>query len=107
VTITEGCLKAEVASYLSTAPVIGVAGTHSIRGLASRLKTNFPRLHRIFVAYDRDMYEKPQVLGALYKLVAQLQACGFRVRVRTWPGLEKGYDDYLLAQLGGGRTQAA
>lgn len=107
VTITEGALKAEVASYLSAAPVIGVAGTHSIRGLASRLKSSFPKLRRISVAYDRDMYEKPQVLSALYKLVAQLQACGFRVRVRTWPGPEKGYDDYLLAQLGSGRGQAA
>ncbi|MBV8857218.1 MAG: DUF3854 domain-containing protein [Acidobacteria bacterium] len=106
-TITEGALKAEVASYLSDAPVIGVAGTHSIRGLAPRLKTNFPKLRHVFVAYDRDMYEKPQVLGALYKLVAQFQACGFRVRVRTWPGPEKGYDDYLLAHLGGGRTQVA
>jgi hypothetical protein len=107
VTITEGALKAEVASYLSAAPVIGVAGTHSIRGLASRLKTSFPKLRRLFVAYDRDLYEKPQVLGALFKLVAQLQASGFRVRVRTWPGPEKGYDDYLLAQSNGGRTQAA
>lgn len=107
VTITEGALKADVASYLSAAPVIGVAGTHSIRGLAPRLKSSFPKLRRIFVAYDHDMYEKPQVLGALFKLVAQFQACGFRVRVRTWPGPEKGYDDYLLAQSNGGRTQAA
>lgn len=107
VTITEGALKAEVASYLSAAPVIGVAGTHSIRSLASNLKTNFPKLRRISVAYDRDMYEKPQVLGALYKLITQLQTSGFRVRVRTWPGPEKGYDDYLLAQLGNGKTQAA
>lgn len=106
-TITEGALKAEVASFLSAAPVIGVAGTHSIRGLAPRLKASFPKLRRIFVAYDRDMYEKPQVLGALFNLVAQLQACGFRVRVRTWPGTEKGYDNYLLTQLDGGRTQAA
>jgi hypothetical protein len=107
VTITEGALKAEVASYLSAAPVIGVAGTHSIRGLASRLKASFPKLRRIFVAYDRDMYEKPQVLGALFKLVGQLQDYGFRVRVRTWPGPEKGCDDYLLTQSRGGRTQAA
>ena len=83
------------------------SGQPSIRGLALRLKASFPKLRRIFVAYDRDLYEKPQVLAALYKLVAQLQACGFRVRVRTWPGPEKGYDDYLLAQSNGGRTQAA
>lgn len=98
-TITEGSLKSEVASYLSCLPVVGVAGTHSIRGLASRLKTNFPRLRTVRIAYDRDMMEKSQVLEAVFKLGAQLEAEGFRVRAWTWAGGEKGLDDYLLSQL--------
>lgn len=99
VTITEGALKADVASYLSHTPVIGVAGTHATRGLAARLRTGFPLLRRVLVAYDRDWLEKPQVRDALLKLVAQLEAEGFAVKVRTWPGHAKGYDDYLFSQI--------
>ena len=98
-TITEGSLKAEVASYLSNLPFVGVAGTRSIRRLACRLKRNLPRLRRVLVAYDRDMMEKPQVLEATLDLSAQLEAEGFSVKIRMWPGAEKGIDDYLLAQL--------
>jgi DNA primase len=98
-TITEGSLKADVAAYLSGSPVVGVAGTHAVRGLAARLKANFPALQRVLVAYDRDMLVKPQVLEATLKLSTQFEAEGFAVKVRTWPGPEKGIDDYLLAQL--------
>ena len=97
VTITEGSLKAAVASFLSCSPFVGVAGTNATRGLAERLRENFPRLRRVVVAYDRDMMEKPQVLDALFRLTAQLEAASFSVRVRTWPGHEKGIDDYLLS----------
>jgi DNA primase len=99
VMITEGSLKADVAAYLSRSAVVGVAGTHAICGLAGRLKASFPLLRRVFVAYDRDMREKPQVLEALLGLTAQLEAAGFAVRVRTWPGPAKGIDDFLLSQI--------
>jgi DNA primase len=99
VTVTEGALKADVASYLSGSPVIGVAGTHATRGLATRLREGFPLLKTVCVAYDRDMVEKPQVLGAAINLGAQLEAEGFEVKVRTWPARYKGIDDYLLAQI--------
>lgn len=99
VTITEGSLKAEIAAYLSGAPVVGVAGTHAITGLAERLKANFPKLRRVLVAYDRDLTAKPQVLEAVFRLTARLEAERFQVRARTWPTADKGYDDYLLSQL--------
>ena len=99
VLVTEGAIKSEVASCLARLPVVGVAGTHATRGLAARLKASFPSLRRVVVAYDRDMMKKPQVLEALFSLTAQLEAERLKVRVRTWPGPEKGIDDYLLAQL--------
>ena len=99
VTITEGSLKADVASYLSGSPVIGVAGIHATRGLASRLRVGYPLLKRVFIAYDRDMMVKGQVLGAAIDLGAQLEAEGFEVKVRTWPAQFKGIDDYLLARV--------
>jgi hypothetical protein len=106
ITITEGTLKAEIVAYLSGSPVVGVAGVHSIRGLTARLKA-FPKLRRTIIAYDKDLLSKPQVMDALLKLTAQLEAAGFQVRIRTWPGREKGLDDYLLSQLCGQEVQAA
>lgn len=99
VVVTEGSLKADVAAYLSGSPVIGVAGTHAVRGLAARLRAGFPLLRGVIVAYDMDVLVKPQVRAALETLTARLEAVGFQVRVRTWPDRWKGYDDYLLSQL--------
>lgn len=104
--ITEGSLKAEIVAYLSNAPVVGVAGTHAIAGLSERLRANFPKLRRAILAYDKDMIEKPQVLAAVNRLTAQLESAGFLVRVWTWEGPEKGYDDYLLSQLCGQGVRA-
>src|SRR5205085_7209433 len=95
--VTEGTLKADVIAALSGLPVIGVAGVNNTRGLAARLRLNLPRLRRVVVAFDRDVLTKPQVAEALDRLVAQLEAERFRVRVRTWPGHAKGFDDYLLS----------
>jgi hypothetical protein len=113
IVITEGSLKSEVISFLSRAPVVGVNGTHggggvnSIAGLCERLKTNFPRLRRTILGYDKDLLTKPNVRAAVHKFTAHAEAAGFQVRIRTWPGTEKGLDDYLLSQLRGQEAQAA
>jgi hypothetical protein len=96
--VTEGTLKADVIAALSRLPVVGVAGVNNTRGLAARLRSSFPRLRRVVVAFDSDARTKPQVADALESLIAQLEAERFRVRVRTWPGESKGLDDYLLSQ---------
>jgi hypothetical protein len=96
--ITEGTLKADCIAALSGLPVVGVAGTHSTRGLASRLRATFPRLRFVAVAFDKDLLVKAQVALAVERLVAQLEAERFRVRVRMWLGDAKGFDDYLLEQ---------
>jgi len=97
--VTEGTLKADVIASLSGLPVVGVARVNNTRGLATRLRANLPSLRRVVVAFDRDVLTKPQVAAALDRLVAHLEAERFRVRVRTWPGESKGFDDYLLSQL--------
>jgi hypothetical protein len=99
VTVTEGALKADIAAYLSHAPVIGVAGVNSFGAdFSTRLRESFPNLARVRVAYDRDLLEKPPVYEALKRLTAQLERARFSVRVRTWPPPSKGYDDFLLSQ---------
>ncbi len=98
VIVTEGALKADVASYLMDAPVIAAAGVNNFGpGFPEDLKAEFPNLQTIFIAFDSDWRAKPQVKAALEKLMRELAGVGFRVKVRTWPPQHKGIDDYLLA----------
>ncbi len=100
VLITEGALKADVISYLTSSPVIGVAGVSTFSAdFAANLRESLPNLRRVAIAYDKDLIEKNEVYGALMRLTAQLEQARFQVRIRTWPGPAKGYDDYLLSQL--------
>jgi hypothetical protein len=108
VVITEGALKADVIAFLSGSPVIGVAGVSTFSSdFAARLREAFPNLHRIAIAYDRDLLEKKEVYGALMRLTAQLERSGFTVRIRTWPPPSKGYDDFLFAQVARREVKAA
>jgi hypothetical protein len=98
VLLTEGALKADVASYLLDAPVIAAAGVHNFgQDFAANLRVKFPNLRTTFIAFDSDFRVKPQVKAALEKLMRDLAGVGFKVRVRTWPPEFKGLDDYLLA----------
>jgi phage/plasmid primase-like uncharacterized protein len=100
VTITEGALKADIAAHLLGAPVIGIAGVSTFgEDFAANLKQRFPKLRRIVVAFDMDMWQKSQVAAALDKLITQLERARFTVRVRTWADAHKGIDDYLVAQM--------
>lgn len=106
--ITEGALKADVIAYLTQSPVVGVAGVSTFGAdFSARLKRVAPRLRTAVIAYDQDLHTNPAVLAALERLTAQLETEGLRVRVRTWPGESKGYDDYLLSQLRARKVTAA
>lgn len=106
VVITEGALKADVAAYLSSSPVIAAAGVSNFgEGFAERLKNSFPHLRRTVIAFDRDLAHNAQVYRALLHLTRQLEQARFQVRVRRWPPPCKGYDDYLLSQVTGGRSE--
>ena len=100
VVITEGALKADVVAYLTSSPVVGIAGVSTFSSdFASHLRETFPNLRRVSIAYDRDLLEKEEVYSALMRLTTQLERACFQVRIRTWPPPAKGYDDYLLSQL--------
>ncbi len=100
VLITEGGLKASIISFFTQSPVIAAAGVCNFgMSFGARLRSLFPALRRAVIAFDRDVMEKPQVHHALMSLTAQLERERFIVRFRTWPTTDKGYDDYLLAQL--------
>jgi hypothetical protein len=100
VLLTEGGLKASIISFFTQAPVIAAAGVCNFgMSFGARLRLLLPALRRAVIAFDRDVMEKPQVHHALLSLTAQLERERFIVRIRTWPTLDKGYDDYLLAQI--------
>jgi DNA primase len=106
VVVTEGTLKADCIAALSGLPVVGVAGVNNTRGLAERLRRNFQQLRRVNVAFDKDVLTKPHVAEALERLITQLEGERFTVRVRTWVGDAKGFDDYLLSQMRAGEVAA-
>lgn len=100
VLVTEGALKANVIACLSGMPVIGVAGVSNFGAdFAANLKSNFPAVREVSIAYDSDLLTNEQVHAALVKLGAQLERGRFTVKVKRWPTQFKGLDDYLAAQI--------
>lgn len=96
--LTEGALKSAVISFYLNCGVIGVAGVSTFaEDFGERLKTNFPELLHVRIAYDNDWHSKPAVRKALFRLQGVLRRAGLRWSVRKFPDAYKGYDDYLAA----------
>jgi hypothetical protein len=96
VTIAEGILKSSIAAFFLRAPVIGSAPSCFGADFAANLKRDFPKLQTVFIGFDMDFKRKPDIEAAMFRLVAQLEAARFNVRVRTWPDKWKGIDDFLF-----------
>jgi hypothetical protein len=99
VCLTEGALKADVASHLLDVPIIGAAGVSQWGdSFARHFKRRFPKA-RAVVCYDSDWRTNPHVRHALEKLMADLRDSGVRYVVRSWPEYPacKGIDDLALA----------
>ena len=94
--ITEGELKADVATHLSGTPVVGVPGVGAWPAAVEVARAWGAA--RVDVAFDSDARTKPAVADAQRKLVAALRACGFETGLLRWPEPHKGIDDYLLAR---------
>lgn len=97
--LTEGALKADVASHLLDVPIIGAAGVSQWGdGFARHFKRRFPKA-RATICYDSDWRTNPHVKHALENLMADLRDAGVRYVVRSWPDYPecKGIDDLALA----------
>jgi hypothetical protein len=104
VRVTEGPLKADVTTFLSSEiPTIGIGGTSSWRAalpLIEQLEAEEVRL-----AFDADWRDNPAVATALMDFAEELEREGYSVMVETWDReAGKGIDDLLK---GGGRPQPA
>jgi len=98
VRVTEGELKADVATALSDTYSIGVAGVSTWRHALPVLEKLKPE--KVVVAYDwPDLLRKPQVFQQFNAFVAELTPAGYRVEVEVWnPRASKGVDDVLAAK---------
>jgi len=97
--VTEGPLKADVASHLmkglAGGRFIGAAGTAAWKSALEVLEKIGAKAPAI--AFDADLAENPQVQNQLREFIAELKKLGFTPRKVTWPReMGKGIDDVLL-----------
>jgi peptidoglycan/xylan/chitin deacetylase (PgdA/CDA1 family) len=93
--VTEGPLKADIASCLMSAPFIGVPGVNSWKEaekILSEMGIKDP-----IIAFDSDFRTNPHVAGALRKFISHLKEQGYFPQNAVWPSkYGKGIDDVLL-----------
>ena len=97
--ITEGPLKADVATVLGKVYTIGLPGVGSWRMVLDQWKDiRALDVQTIRIAFDADWRTNPQVRAALDSLVTVLrQQTDKQVKIDKWePSLGKGIDDALL-----------
>lgn len=94
--VTEGELKADVATALSGVLTISVPGVGSWREVLPVLQKLDPA--KVLVAFDADKAENEHVARAELELVAALLDAGYRVATEEWDlEVAKGIDDLLAA----------
>lgn len=96
--VTEGPLKADVASAFLERPVMGIPGVALWTRLGRALSAWRPRT--IILAFDQDPVQetRERVAEAQNQLGALLAEAGVRVYIAHWSDGPKGIDDALAAQ---------
>lgn len=107
VNLTEGALKADVASVLSGRCFIAVPGVNTIKDLPGELKFLKEKgCERINICFDMDYLDKPQVQQALEKVVEIIKSSDLKPIQIKWDRAFKGIDDYYLhlkSHIGGNK----
>ena len=94
--ITEGEIKANVATLLSGVPTLSFPGVASWRVVLPMLQALGSTT--VKVAFDSDAGENPNVARPLRECVKELQAHGYAVELERWPAdAGKGIDDVYAA----------
>lgn len=93
--ITEGALKADVTSVLSSGSlIIAVAGVNAINCLPDTLHQL--NLRKVYEIFDMDKQVNPRVKEALRKINGIFREFGIETKTCTWDPWYKGIDDYCL-----------
>lgn len=95
VRLTEGELKADVATALDSRLTISVAGVGTWRQALPVLRELGARTCRL--AFDADVRTNPYVAAAMKSVALQLMLEGFALELETWAPEFKGIDDCLAA----------
>jgi DNA primase len=96
VRLTEGPLKADVATALGETFTIGLPGVSGVGKAIPLLRAH--KVRQVRLAFDADGYRNLQVARALRQAIRTLLAEGFRVCLETWDEVQgKGIDDLFLA----------
>lgn len=80
--ITEGELKADIATIYSDVPTLSIPGVTSWKLVIPILQRLNPQL--IKIAFDSDYDEKEMVAKSLVKLIGYLEKAKFKYEVETW-----------------------
>ena len=95
--VTEGAMKADVASVLSDGRLfIAVPGVNAIEYLPNTLREL--GITKVYEAFDMDKRSKPEVKQALITLRNTLSGMGVECVSCSWNPKYKGVDDYILAK---------
>ena len=95
VRVTEGPLKADVATRLSGRLTLGVPGVTAVRSAVPALRALGAR--SVVLAWDSDASSNPHVGRSLQRAVEIMREEGFGVALETWAPEHKGIDDALAA----------
>lgn len=99
INLTEGVLKADIATALSGKLFMGLAGVNNVSQLKDTLKILKKRgAKRVNIALDMDYREKPEVAKAMKNITNIIRNTGFGYTLIKWPSEYKGIDDFLLAR---------
>ena len=96
--LTEGALKADVASALSGKPFMAVLGANMQSRLSEELR--YLKEHgtkQINLMFDMDYQSKPEVAKALAECEKKILDAGLKVKQVKWDPRYKGVDDFLKA----------
>ncbi|MDB5334993.1 MAG: hypothetical protein JWN70_612, partial [Planctomycetaceae bacterium] len=95
VRVTEGELKADIATVLSGVPTLSIAGAGNWLPILEHL--NALKCRRVRLAFDADVRRNPMVAQALSALACQLATMGIEIGLEHWDeATAKGIDDLLL-----------
>ena len=95
VRLTEGPLKADIATALSGVRTLAIAGTGSWKAGVDGVTSLSPEF--VWLAFDADAFVNPGVARAVVDTYDALIEAGLLVQLETWSESHKGIDDALAA----------
>ena len=99
VCITEGALKADIASFLTGMPFIAILGVNNTSNLANALSgLKEIGVEEIFECFDMDYFTNEHVKAAIDKAHNIIKDSDLKTQRLSWNRKYKGIDDYMLAR---------